>query len=634
MASPQVSPGIQVNETAIDNTIPATTTGNGAFVGNFMWGPVGAVTELATENQLVARFGAPSDSNYVDFFSAANFLAYTDNLNLIRVVGAASLNAVSSLGVTDPYAGTTAGAILIKNQDDYNNNFSNNQVTTKGVFVAKYAGSLGNSVAWSMADAASYSKVLVGTITTTLASPNVVGVGTHFLTTTEVNSVIKSASGQTIGIVQQIVSDTEIILTTNALYALTAASGVLHFWQYANLFPAPGTSAYVANLRGSNDELHIVEIDAGGLITGTAGQIIKTYAFVSKAYDAKNSDGTSNFFGTVINRTSAWLWQLTTPTGNNDWSGYAANTAFTSTTGVLGARLVGGADANVTDGELMLGWEIFTSVEDYDISLAVTGGASYAVQQYVIQNVAEVRKDVVAFVSPQFNSVINNVGNEAFACVTDRNSLPSSSYVVMDNNWKYQYDKYNDVYRWIPVNADIAGLCAATQYYFVSPAGVTKGQIKNVKKLAWVAKKPDRDTLYQVGVNSVITTRGQGTYLFGDKTLQSKPGSFDRINVRRLFIGLEKSISIAAQYNLFEFNDSFTQARFVNTNTPFLRTVQGLRGITDFRVICDSTNNTPDIVGSNQFVGTILVKPNYSINFITLNFVSVGASVSFSSLGQ
>ena len=633
MASPQVSPGVQTNETAIDNTIPSVNTTNGAYVGDFQWGAVGAVSYISDENQLVKQFFPPNNSNYLDFFSAANFLSYTNSLYLIRAIGLGGCNAVSAVGSFDPYSDYPSGGVLIKNQDDYDHNFGSGELTTNGVFAAKYAGSLGNSVGWSMADSASYSKALTGLITTVITTNVVIGTGTTFTSSLHVGDILKSATGAVIGIVATIISDVQAELKSNSAIALTSAAAT-SFWQYSTLFPAPNTSAYVAAAGGSNDEIHIVEIDVGGLITGTIGQIINTYGFVSKALDAKNSDGTSNFYGTVVNRKSSYLWSLTSPTGHTDWGSYAAGTTFTSLTTSLSVTLSGGADVPPTDGDRMQAWAIFLDQEDYDISLAITGAASYTLQQYVIQDIAEVRKDVVVFVSPQINSVVNNVGNEANAVVVDRNSLPSSSYTFMDSNWKYQYDKYNDAYRWVPINPDIAGLAAAVNYYFVSFAGVTKGQIKNVQKLAWNPKQTERDILYQVGVNPVVKMRGQGTFLYGDKTLQSKPGSFDRINVRRLFIGLEKAISISAKYNLFEFNDAFTQAQFVNTTTPFLRTVLGLRGITDFRVICDSTNNTSDIVASNQFVGTIMVKPNYSTNFITLNFVSVGANVTFASLGQ
>jgi phage tail sheath protein FI len=260
-------------------------------------------------------------------------------------------------------------------------------------------------------------------------------------------------------------------------------------------------------------------------------------------------------------------------------------------------------------------------------------GASYQLANYIIDNIVTLRGDCIALISPDKTNILNAFGNEAFNLVNWRNSLHSTSYAVLDSGYKYQFDRYNNVYRWIPLNGDIAGLCArtdSTNDAWWSPAGFNRGQIKNLVRLAYNPKQTDRDTLYKNGINPVVTFPGQGTILYGDKTLQAKPSAFDRINVRRLFIVLEKAISIAAKYSLFEFNDTFTRSQFMNLVTPYLRTIQGRRGITDYLVVCDDTNNTAAIIDSNQFVGDILIKPARSINFIQLNFVAVGTGVQFS----
>jgi phage tail sheath protein FI len=279
---------------------------------------------------------------------------------------------------------------------------------------------------------------------------------------------------------------------------------------------------------------------------------------------------------------------------------------------------------------------LFSNKELIDISLVLAGGSSANVQQYIIDNVANSRKDCVAFISPPSSAVVNNAGNEVTSIQSYLTSLArSSSYVVADSGWKYMYDKYNNVYRYVPLNGDIAGLCVNTDTVrdpWYSPAGFNRGQIKNAIKLAFNPNKTQRDVLYAAGVNPVVSFPGQGIVLFGDKTLQSKPSAFDRINVRRLFIVLEKAISQAAQFSLFEFNDEFTRAQFVALVTPFLRDVQGRRGIYDFRVVCDTTNNTPQVIDSNQFVGDIYIKPARSINFIQLNFVAVGTGVDFTTI--
>jgi hypothetical protein len=611
----QVSPGVQIFERSVDNVVPSTTSNIGAFVGAFNWGPVGEITTIGGENDLVTLFQKPTEANYIDFLSAANFLSYSNALKMVRVVGAASKNAVS-----------TGTAVLIKNQTDYTTNYAAGQSSAIGVFAAKYAGTLGNSLGFSIADSGSYTKTLTGTLDSTTSTVNLAGTGTQFSTELEVGSIVKNASGVVIGTIATITSPTAATFAAIPTVALTAATANAT-WKFASLFAAPGTSDYVNQRGGSFDEVHIVITDDGGLWSGVKGSVLKTFGFASKAIDAKNSDGTSNYYADVISRQSTHLWWVGHPASSN-WGG-TASTTFTKLVKPLSTTLTGGVDAAPVDADILAGWLLFANSEQIDISLAFTGSASVAVKQYVISNLAEVRKDVVAFVSPAFASVVNNIGLETAAVIVDRNALPSSSYAFMDSGWKYMYDRYNDKYRWIPLNADMAGLAASVPNYFDSFGGVNKGQIKNVERLAWNPDQNARDALYLVGVNPCVTMRGQGTYLYGDKTLLSRPSVFDRVGTRRLFIGLEKSIATAAKYMLFEFNDPFTRARFKNMTEPFLRTVQGLRGITGFKVICDDTNNTTDVVSRNEFVGALYIRPNYSINYITLNFVAVGANVTF-----
>jgi phage tail sheath protein FI len=303
-----------------------------------------------------------------------------------------------------------------------------------------------------------------------------------------------------------------------------------------------------------------------------------------------------------------------------------SNTAQTVT-------LVKGQDQVPATANTVTAYSLFQNPDEVDISLVLTGDANIAVQQYIIDNIAGSRKDCIAFVSPPSANVINQVNSEVTNILSWRNALNrSSSYAVADCGWKYSFDKYNNVYRYVPLNGDIAGLCVNTDNVrdpWFSPAGFNRGNLKNVVKLAWNPTKTQRDSLYAVGINPVGTFPGNGTVLYGDKTLQTKPSAFDRINVRRLFIILEKTIAQAAQYSLFEFNDEFTRANFVSLVTPFLRDIQGRRGIYDFRVVCDITNNTPQVIDSNQFVGDIYIKPARSINFIQLNFVAVRTGVDF-----
>jgi hypothetical protein len=408
-------------------------------------------------------------------------------------------------------------------------------------------------------------------------------------------------------------------------------------WTYKGYFPsAPGTSAQVSAAGGSGDEMHIVVVDGSGNF-GTKNTVLETFAFVSKASDASNN-GVSNYYKQVVFDSSNYVFAVDPAdygNTNGTW-GSPSNTNFTVLNGVKNYVLAGGIDATVTPGNKETAYDLFANKDTIDISLVLTGDADTIVQNYVISNVSAGRADCVTFISPPQSAVINNSGNETSDIETWLSNLATtSSYAVADSGWKYQYDKYNNVYRWIPLNGDIAGLCVytdTTRDPWFSPAGFSRGQVKNCIKLAWNPSKTQRDTLYGAGVNPVVSFPGQGTVLFGDKTLLNKPNAFDRINVRRLFIVLEKAIARAAQSSLFEINDEFTRAQFVSLITPFLRDVQGRRGITDFKVVCDTTNNTPQVIDSNQFVGDIYIKPARSINYIQLNFVAVGTGVDFATI--
>ena len=558
----QLSPGVNVSEIDLTTIIPSGATSIGAFAGPFAWGPVGEIITISDESKLADRFGKPDSTNYEHWFSAANFLAYSNNLKVVRAFGAATKNAVAN--------GTS---VLIKNDDDWLENYSSG-ASTYGEFAAKYAGSLGNSLKVSLADANTYTG-----------------------------------------------------------------------WAYATQFTStPGTSTYTSNQGGANDEIHIVVVDEEGKFTGTSGTILEKFGFVSKASDAKDDSGNSLYYKNVLASKSKYIRWMSHPTANagasyanatSTWGNTSSGISFTRLTSNVtisfGATAAAGADGTLVAANTIAAYNSFSSAESTDISLVVTGPNANTISSSLI-TLAETRKDCIVFFSPAKSDVVDNAGSEAAACVTQAASIGSSSYAFMDCGWKYQYDKYNDVYRWVPLNGDIAGLCAKTDIEkdpWFSPGGLNRGQIRNVVKLAWNPTKTERDTLYVKGVNPVVTFQGEGTVLFGDKTLLSKPSAFDRINVRRLFIVLEKSIARAARFSMFEFNDQFTRAQFIALVEPYLRDVQGRRGITDFRVICDETNNTGEIMDRNEFIGDIYIKPARSINFIQLNFVAVRTGVSF-----
>jgi phage tail sheath protein FI len=426
----------------------------------------------------------------------------------------------------------------------------------------------------------------------------------------------------------------------NALRVSLADANVATGWTYSGEFSTtPSTSRYAERAATSNDEIHIVVVDLTGAITGTANTVVEKFGFLSKAGDAKNSDGSSNFYKDVINNQSKYIWWMGHPSTGANWGQTAIQVANTgggyAGLAVNNFDLSSGKDTAPTSGNRNTSYDLFNNVDSVDVSLLMAGETTDDVVPDNLISIAESRKDCMVFISPPLTSVLNSSGLEASNVKTYRDTITSSSYAVMDCGWKYQYDKYNDIYRWLPLNGDIAGLLVRTDVDrdpWFSPAGLNRGQIKNVVKLAWSPTKAERDTLYNAGINPVVTFPGEGTVLFGDKTLLNRPEAMDRINVRRLFIVLEKTVARASRSSLFEFNDEFTRAQFVNLVEPYLREIQGRRGIYDFRVVCDTTNNTPEVIDRNEFVGDIYVKPARSINFIQLNFVAVRTGVAFNEI--
>ena len=580
----QVSPGINITEKDLTTVVPNVSTNIGAFVGAFQWGPISYRTTITTENDLVELFGKPNTATATHFWCAANYLAYSNNLVVVGVKGTGYLNAA----VGDDDAGT---AIAVNNPDHYDSP----PTWTDQLFVAKYPGEKGNSLKVQAIDVNGWADA-----------------------------------------------------TVNADFL-------------ANFDNAPGTSADVANANGSaayiaNDEMHVLVIDEDGLFTGVPGEVLERWAYVSKASDAKKIDGSSNYVVDVLKNESKYAYvglvtQFTTNTtgsekaaGNPKAGGaFLTFNSATASESVPGGSLAGGNDgAAIDNAELDLGWTYFNTPETSDVTLLIggPGGGSTQIEQRTTSakaiEIAASRKDCIAFVSPTLESVVHTTG-QADKIVADKTGISqSNSYGVMDSAWKYQYDRYQDKFIYVPMCGDIAGLCARLDFThdaWWSPAGVNRGSIKNIVKLSWEPTKADRDTLYKAGINPLVTQTGAGVILWGDRTMQPTPTAFDRINVRRLFIVLEKAISNAAKSMLFEFNDEFTRAQFVNMVEPFLREIQGRRGITDFKVVCDGSNNTGVVIDNNQFVGDIYVKPTRSINYIQLNFIAARTDVNFTEIG-
>ena len=758
----QVSPGVNTSEIDLTGAVVAAATSTGGFAGRFRWGPIEEVTLVTDEDQLVNDFQKPDDDNHEHFFTAANFLGYTNALNLVRAANTSSGEAAAPKNAS---ANTSAYVnVQVKTSEDYYTNYDPEQggsegggisgYAADGPFIAKWAGALGNSlkvsicpgdrpsatltgsVAWAVStgvvtgtggtlfdievragdaisitgetgyhivsavtnstsliafstsstDAADVtatpgtlqkrsafttsSTFMKGTVAVTADSATVTGTDTLLNAQYSVGDSIV-INGETKR-VKTITSNT--VLTTSANFLATAATqGHAREWEYKGAFPEgpPTTSAYATDKNMALDEIHIAVVDEDGDWTGTVGEVIEAHANLSVASGAKDTQGEDVFYKNYINKNSRYLWWLNHPsvagfasaTAVQDAAGdgtlFTNSIAGTATLRAWGATadaggtqtadefvngstpltlsLQGGSDGTApSDADLIRAYDYLKSAEDVDVSLVMTGSHSSTVVRHVIGNIAESRKDCVAFFSPTKAQVVGVTSSSTATdnVVDHRNAVnQNSSYAVMDSGWKRGFDKHNDKFRYMPLNGDIAGLCARTDSDrdpFFSPAGFTRGQIKGVVNLPFNPKKAERDKLYQAQVNPIVSFPGEGTLMFGDKTQLTKPSAFDRINVRRLFILLEKAIANAARFQLFEFNDEFTRAQFVSMVEPFLRDIQGRGGIQDFLVVCDSSNNTPEVVDTNRFQGDIFIKPSRAINFIQLNFVAVRSGVEFS----
>ena len=660
------SPGVHVREIDLTNVVPSVATTVGAIAGPFEKGPVSSITTIGSEQELVQIFGKPQGDNFEWWFTAANFLAYSDQLKVVRAESAI-VNAGANSG------------ILIRDDDHYLNSFASGQ-GSHGEWAARTAGTWGNSIGVSLCPSATAYEQNLGSSNQTVgedaagATTIKVDAGTAFNVGDIISFSTADASSDATAFAH-ISGDegNEYEVTAIATHDLTVrlkddpnGQGVKAIipdntfirrrWRFYDLFDgAPGTSDWATdNGRGSGDELHVVVYDATGDITGydndVAGQrtssVIERFGNMSKNPVAKTAQGGSNYYPDVLFRQSEFIYWTDHISGGSNW-GTDTTSAYTSVTSVDSGTLTGGTDDYaVTNGELKTAYDEFEDTESLDINLVLSGpsggvtdtAAGMDTHGTMITDLVEKRKDCVGFVSPARSLVVNVTSSvtQTKNVVEAFDLLPSSSYIVYDSGYKYMYDKYNDVYRFVPLNGDIAGLCANTDRVadpWFSPAGYNRGHIRGAIKLAYNPKQNERDQLYRARINPVVNYPGQGVLLFGDKTAQSKPSAFDRINVRRLFLVLEKAIAIASKYQLFEFNDEFTRAMFRNMVEPFLRDVQGRRGIFDFKVVADSTNNTGEVIDRNEFIGDIYIKPARSINFITLNFIAVRTGVAFSEVG-
>jgi phage tail sheath protein FI len=630
----QVSPGVLVQEKDLTRIIPAVSTSIGAFAGEFRKGPINEITTISSEQELVSVFGKPDASNYEDFFSAANFLQYSNALRVVRTQNSSVSNATES--------GST---FVIKSLSDYVDNYADGSGSI-GLWAAKTAGAWGNNLKISTCPSSTVysssgitvndSSTAAGDTVVTVSSGTSINVGDIINFGDNYNYKVLSKSTNDITIKRKDEPEHFTASDSSGLFAaLTDGATVTRYWEFYDLVSkAPGTSPFVTQAGGSNDELHIVVVDEDGGITGTKGEVLEVFAALSKASDAKGAQGDTNYYPTVIQNKSNYIYWMDHNSSGTNWGSAAASTTYTDVTAVSNVSLSNGANGSTrTNAQLLTSYELFKDAETVDVGLIIAGKGDATHIDNLI-SIAEDRKDAVVFASPERSDVVNvsSAAAQATNVIAFFNGIRSSSYVMFDSGYKYMYDRYSDVYRYVPLNGDLAGLSARTDLIadaWYSPAGLNRGIIRGAVKLAFNPSKTQRDDLYRARVNPVATFPGQGTVLFGDKTGLTAPSAFDRINVRRLFITLEKAVATASKFQLFEFNDEFTRANFRNIVEPFLREVQGRRGITDFLVVCDETNNTGEVIDRNEFIAEIFIKPARSINFITLQFIATRTGVSF-----
>ena len=660
MASTLLSPGVAIQERDLTlGSIETVETNVGAIAGAFEKGPILTPTRISNEAELLEIFGKPNDSNYEYWWSAAGFLSYGGVLDVVRV-DAGNLTA-SNDGVTTPYT------LKINNDDDFLANY--NAGTAAFNFAARTPGAFGNSLDIAVIDGGpdqilTLSGVLttnaIGTVINDVAGTKTARIVAYDATNT--SAVLVTISGDTFTTADSIDNGVDD-RTVDAAVSWYDQQYVFTGLKWNSIAPRPGTSPYVSDRGGSKDEIHIVVYDRDGGITGTPLTVLEKFTYASKAVDAKSAEGALNYYPEVIFASSQYIyWGNHDAAGTSlfyDVSGNAAvatvNWGGDSTTdfdfflglsisnlAVGGARYVlasGATDYTVTLGEVQTAYEEFADPESVQLDYLLMGpggGTSSDSRSKAakIISIASSRKDCIAFVSPHRGNVVgvSSALDQTNNVVGFFDTLESTSYAVFDSGYKYIYDRFADKYRYVPCNPDVAGLCAAVTANgtpWFSPAGLNRGAIKGAVKLAYSPTKSQRDTLYQNRINPVTSLPGQGIVLFGDKTALASPSAFDRINVRRLFLVAEKTIGNAAKGVLFEVNDEFTRANFLNVVDPFLREIQASRGITDFLVVCDDTNNGPAVVDSNEFVADIYIKPARSINFITLTFIATRTGVSF-----
>ena len=617
--TPSESPAVVVKEVDLTSGVPNVQSSTGAYVGNFRWGPVEERVLVSNEAGLVETFGSPDNLNNrdIDFVSATQFLRYSNSLQVVRIIDTAAKNSRAQ-NLAQPFTsslqwdgeGDSAGADSAGTTTYTSTTFTeiaqgagnNNEVyfTPAAVTAVKNEGAFDNQRAGLDSDRHTFIARFPGDLGNSL----------------------------------------RVSLCTSD------SAGTFNGWAYKSSFDAaPGTSTYASNRDGSKDELHVAVVDVNGTLTGTANTVLETYPFVSVATDAKNTDGSTNYVKDVINERSEYVYMVQF---DSDFAADNAGTTLTpgtaktflDSTGVTNYNFDSGVNSGLAStSEVLAGFDLFEDKDTIEVDFLIAPGMDSSTNQQTVVNdlvstAQSLRKDCIVVASPARDDVVNLTNGTTITnnIVSTAEGFTKSSYLTIDGNFLKVYDKYNDQYIQVPAASSTAGIMAATDRNaaaWFSPAGGRRGQYLGITAIDYQPTKSQRDTLYKANVNPIANIPGQGVILFGDKTNLGRPSAFDRINVRRLFLVLERAISRAAENVLFEFNDEFTRAEFVNIVEPVLREVKGRRGITDFSVVCDETNNTPAVIDRNEFIASIFIKPARSVNYITLNFVAVRTGVDF-----
>lgn len=673
------SPKVVFTETDYTQVVPFGSTGEGLIVGNFTKGPIMQPVLISSTTDLEEVFGTPTDANYKEWYCAWNFLQYSGSLWVTRV---------KPTGVKNAAVGTAIDIINFDAYMELTDPVVDASITAAGKWICKQPGAMGNNIQVVMVDSAVWEDLVADAALLTVKAIE------SITWAADVVTVAVSDHGYSVGDIVE-VSNVKIagwdysangavpyngkfeiasVTTDTFTYALDLAvdpgdgatgygkvKGVpvymaagRHLTQYFRS-GAPGTSVQIINNygNGKNDELHIAVIDKTGVISGTAGTVLEVHEGLSKATDVTDYLGRNIYYANYLNTYSDWLYfgihttDLTTSAGQVAWGLTSSNVqggtaSFKVLTEVQDDTLAGGVAGTLSGvakiSALQDAYELFTDKDKYSVMYAITVDYPIEVLQFVNDSVSEVRRDMFNFVSPHNDSspFLNKTTLvQDLSTFRDVVLNPNSAYTVIDSGYKYQWDGFNQKYRWIPLNGDVAGICARLDSEYeawYSPGGSTRGKIKNAVKLSSNLNEDARDILYPKQINAVVSSPGEGTFLLGDRTSLSNKSAFQSFHIKKLFIILEKSISKASKSQLFEFNNPATRSRFVGMVEPFLRSVQSRDGLEDYKVVCDASNNTDDVIARGEFVASIYIKPLYSIQGVILNFVATKSSVQFNQL--